>query len=219
MSKLLKMMLASLLPMLIMIFIVAGAMGIGNDTIAGEKERGTISTLLMAPISKNEIVLGKISAAVILTILSAMGSFIGIVASIPNAGPLFGETGNVAFGFATYLQLFVIIVMTALISVSAFVTTSTLAKNAKEAANYSMPLYMGILMLNVITQFSQLGEVSQLAYLIPFYNSILGIKSALMQDLTTINLLCIIVSNIALFVVLSISTIKLFKNEKVMFGK
>lgn len=64
--------LAMILPMLIISFIFASALGIGSDAIAGEKERGTLATLLMLPIKRSEIIIGKIISTSILTLLSAL---------------------------------------------------------------------------------------------------------------------------------------------------
>ncbi len=50
---------AMLLPMLIIMFLFSGAMSIGPDSIAGEKERGTIATLLVTPVKRFEIAIGK----------------------------------------------------------------------------------------------------------------------------------------------------------------
>ena len=49
-----------MLPYFITILLFAGAMGIGTDMIAGEKERGTMASLLVSPIKRSSIVLGKV---------------------------------------------------------------------------------------------------------------------------------------------------------------
>ncbi|MBP6904247.1 MAG: ABC transporter permease, partial [Bacilli bacterium] len=89
--------LAMLLPMFIMMFIFAGGMSIGTDAIAGEKERGTLATLLMTPIKKNEIVLGKVISTAFIAILSALSSFIGVLASLPFAKSMFDVGGTVSY--------------------------------------------------------------------------------------------------------------------------
>ena len=81
------MILSMLLPMLIISFIFAGALSIGSDAIAGEKERGTLATLLMAPLSRTKVILGKIISTAVLTIFSALSSFVGIIASLPFQKP------------------------------------------------------------------------------------------------------------------------------------
>ena len=65
--------LGSIIPYLITILIFAGAMGLGVDTIAGEKERGTIANLLISPIKRVDIIMGKIVSLAIVSVLSAGG--------------------------------------------------------------------------------------------------------------------------------------------------
>ncbi|MFQ7035420.1 MAG: ABC transporter permease subunit [Candidatus Borkfalkia sp.] len=52
-------------------------MGIAPESIAGEKERGTIATLLVTPIKRSELVVGKVLSLSALSSLSAISSFIG----------------------------------------------------------------------------------------------------------------------------------------------
>ena len=134
--------LAMLLPMLLITFIFAGGLSIGTDSIAGEKERGTIATLLMAPINKNEIVLGKLIAAIIMTILSALSSFIGVACSLPMSQEIFGSANLTLLSFSTMISLFGLILSTALIAITIFMIASTIAKNIKEATTFAMPFYM-----------------------------------------------------------------------------
>ena len=52
--------LSKLIPMLILMMLFSGVMAIAPSAIAGEKERGTIATLLVTPMRRNELALGKI---------------------------------------------------------------------------------------------------------------------------------------------------------------
>lgn len=58
--------LGMMLPYFITILLFAGAMGIGTDMIAGEKERGTMASLLVSPVKRSSIVLGKVFALMII---------------------------------------------------------------------------------------------------------------------------------------------------------
>ena len=68
--------LGMMLPYFITILLFAGAMGIGTDMIAGEKERGTMASLLVTPVKRKSIVLGKVFA---LMTISGISSVIYIV--------------------------------------------------------------------------------------------------------------------------------------------
>ncbi len=50
--------LGMMLPYFVTILLFAGAMGLGTDMVAGEKERGTMASMLVAPIKRSSIVLG-----------------------------------------------------------------------------------------------------------------------------------------------------------------
>ena len=75
---------AMLLPFLILTFLYSGCMGIAPESIAGEKERGTIATLLVTPIRRSELVIGKIASLSVLSALSAISSFLGTFLALPK---------------------------------------------------------------------------------------------------------------------------------------
>lgn len=52
-------MLSAILPMLILTSIVSGAMPIALDIMAGEKDRKSIEALLLTPVSRNKVLVGK----------------------------------------------------------------------------------------------------------------------------------------------------------------
>ena len=210
---------AMLMPMMIIIFIFAGGIAVGADTIAGEKERGTIATLLMAPINKNQIVLGKIISTVIITILSGVASFIGLAASMPNMGDMYGSVQSVNYSFITYIQLFVLILMVSLIASSVFLLASTLAKSTKEATTYAMPAYILAMVVSMMTIFDTSMPTNILPYFIPLYNLSIGIKGVLLNQITSIQILSIVFSTLAFFGIIIYLVTKLFKSEKLMFSK
>lgn len=211
--------LAMLLPMLLITFIFAGGLSIGTDAIAGEKERGTIATLLMTPINKNEIVIGKLIAAIIMTIISALSSFIGVACSLPMSQEIFGSANLTLLSFSTMISLFGLILSTALIAITIFMIASTIAKNIKEATTFAMPFYMIGIILSLSTMFMEKFPTDIGTYLIPIYNLSLGIKGTLIGEISTINLLIVIGSNLVYFILGIILMTKLFKNEKIMFSK
>lgn len=211
--------LAMLLPMLLITFIFAGGLSIGTDSIAGEKERGTIATLLMAPINKNEIVVGKLVSSIIMTILSAIGSFIGVACSLPMSQGIFGNANLSLLSFSTMISLFALILSTALIAITIFMIASTIAKNIKEATTFSMPFYMIGVVLSLSTMFMEKLPTSIGSYLIPIYNLSLGFKGVLIGEIDLIYLLVVIGSNLIYFILGIILMSKLFKSEKIMFNK
>ena len=72
-----------MLPYFITIMLFAGAMSMGVDMITGEKERGTMATMLLTPVKRSDIVLGKIFALMIFSLLSAATYIISMIAAMP----------------------------------------------------------------------------------------------------------------------------------------
>lgn len=215
--------LGMLAPMLIMTFIFAGALSIGADSIAGEKERGTIATMLMAPISKNEIVLGKIISAIIITIIAALCSFIGLIGSLSQLSSVMGdaaETGiSMSITFGSAIKMLVLIVLISLIAVSLFLVASTFAKSTKEATMYAMPVYLIGIISGVFTMFETTVPTSILPYIIPIYNLTLGLKGVFMGSLLPSCFVTILLSNIVYFVVILVVVKKMFSSERIMFAR
>lgn len=211
--------LAMLLPMFIMTFVFAGALAIGADAIAGEKERGTLATLLMAPIKRNEIIIGKIISTAIISILSAMSSFVGVIASFPFSKNIFQIDTNISYSFTHYAQIFIILLVLGLLSSSLILIASTFAKSTKEATSYAMPLYILAILASTLSMFNNELPKEVLVYFIPIYNMTLGLKGIFTFDLTGIQFLYIIGSNIIAIVLTIFLLIRMFKSEKVMFNR
>lgn len=73
-----------MLPMLLMIFLFSGCMSVAPEAIAGEKERGTIATILVTPTKHSELAVGKIFALSIIALLSGASSTLGTILSLPK---------------------------------------------------------------------------------------------------------------------------------------
>lgn len=208
--------ISMLVPMLIVVFIFAGGMGIGADLIAGEKERGTIETLLMTPINKNEIVLGKIIAGIILTSISALCSAVGMLLSV---GKLMGISGGIKLEFLQVVELVIVVVLLALLAISLFLVASTLASNIKEATMYIMPFYILGMVISILPMFSTHIPSGIIPYILPVYNITIAIKGILIGELMGTHFVLIVVSTIVYFVLILALVTRLFKNEKIMFSK
>ncbi len=213
--------IATMAPMLIMTFIFAGALSIGTDSIAGEKERGTIATMLMAPISKNEIVFGKILSAIIITIISAICSFIGLMASLSSFSSAVGVEADLMLdiNFITGVKLLVMILLISLIAVSLFIVASTFSKTTKEATLYAMPVYILGIVSGVFTMFDVSMPSEFVNYIIPIYNLTLGLKGIFMDNLSTGFFFTIIGSNLVYFILIILIVKKMFASERIMFSR
>ncbi|MBS4538697.1 ABC transporter permease [Clostridium sp. D2Q-11] len=214
--------LSFLMPMLISIFLFAGAMGIGMDSIAGEKERGTMATLLVTPLKRETIAFGKIISLSIISIISALSSFIGIIVSFPFSKAVLGgdkdmNLTNLKFGASDLGKLFIIMITLVGIYVGLICLLSIIAKTVKEAGTYITPVYMIVMASSFMNMFSN-SDPEMWQFLIPIYGSVVAIKNILMFQLTWTHVLISASVSVVSTIFLIYLIKKMFNNEKVMFG-
>lgn len=214
--------LSNLIPVLITVFLFSGGMGIGMDTIAGEKERGTMATLLITPVKRETIALGKIIGLGVVSVISALSSFTGILISLPFSKALFSTSGDMdisalGFGLPEYLQLFAIMLTMVGVFVGLISLASIFAKNVKEAGTYVTPIFMLIMVLGFMNMFNA-GQVKLWHHLIPIYGSVASLRTLFTFEasITGIGLTCVL--NIVLTFILVFVIRKMFNSEKIMFS-
>ena len=213
--------LSMLLPMLIGIFLFSGAMGIGMDSITGEKERGTMATLLVTPTKREHIALGKLISLGIIAKISACLLFIGVIASFPLAAPMFNENMSIisgfSFSFTQYLYLIIILISLVAIYVGLICLLSVIAKNMKEAGSYIVPIYMIVMIASIANGFMQ--DTPQIyQYMIPIYGQLVALKSLFSFELTFTAIIGMSISTILVTILLVKLITMMFNNEKVMFS-
>ena len=209
---------AMMLPFIIMTMLYSGCMGIAPESIAGEKERGTIATLLVTPIKRSELVVGKVLSLSALSSLSAISSFIGTFLSIPKLiGGSIGSTLG-AYSFGQYVSPFLIMLSAVLIIVSLIAIISSFSKSVKEATTLAVPLMLVVMLVSVTSMFFTVDSSSHALFLIPIYNCVQMMSEIFAFDFSGVNLAVTLVSNLAYVAVLVFVLAKMFKSEKVMFN-
>jgi sodium transport system permease protein len=212
---------AMLLPMLIIMFLFSGAMSIGPDSIAGEKERGTIATLLVTPIKRSELAIGKVLSLSVISLMSATSSFIGIMASLPKLMQMEGNGGLSAdiYGIKEFVLIFSVLLATVLVIVGLVSMISAYAKNIKEASMLILPLYFVSIIVGISSMFSGEAASDAVMYLIPIFSSVNMLISILSFEFVALHFILMIVSSVVYVTVLIFIINKLFQSEKVMFSK
>ena len=139
---------AKILPMLLVLWAMTGAFYPAVDLCAGEKERGTLETLLSSPARRGEIVLGKLATIMLFSMITAVLNLVSM-----------GATGWMALsrmpGFGPPPPLAVLWLAVALVPVSALFSALCLAlaafaRSTKEGQYYLMPLMLVTMPLVVL---------------------------------------------------------------------
>ena len=208
-----------LLPMLLMMFLFSGCMAVAPEAIAGEKERGTIATLLITPVSRSQLALGKIMALSVIALLSAASSAIGTILSLPK---LMGSAGSISgslYSAGDYLLLAAVIASTVLLLVALISIVSAFAKTIKEAQTLVMPLMLVVMFLGITAMFGNGASGNSAVYLIPLYNSVQSMVSILTFDISALHLLLTVGSNLVYAMLGALVLTRMFKSEKIIFSK
>ena len=213
--------LSKLIPMLIIMMLFSGTMAIAPSAIAGEKERGTFATLLVTPMKRSELALGKIVSLSSIALLSGLSSFIGIALSLPKMISASSDEINIPFNYTTndYIALLLVILASVLIMASAVSLLSALAKDVKNAGTMITPFMLVVMLAGLLPMF-QTGTPDNLAvYLIPFYNSIEVMTDVFAHSLRWTPVLITLVSDIAYTGIAVFGLTRMFNSEKIMFSR
>lgn len=210
--------MSSMMPMLLMIFLFSGCTSTAPESIAGEKERGTIATLLITPLKRSDLALGKICALSIIALLSGISSTIGTLLSMPTLMQMEGDLGA-AYSPVHYLALCLVILSTVLFLVACISLISAFAKTIKEAQTYVTPLMILAMVVGVTAMFGGGANTHLWAYFIPFYSSVQAMVGIFALELNWTYLLITVVSNLAYTAIGVWGLTRMFNSEKIMFQR
>ena len=213
-------MFSSMLPMLLMIFLFSSCMAVAPEAIAGEKERGTIATMLITPVKRSELAVGKILALAVIALLGGASSTLGTLLSLPKLMGGAADGMSAAFyGPADYAMLAAVILSTVLLLISIISIVSAYAKTIKEAQTYVMPLMILVMLVGVTAMFGSGAPSDAFYYLIPIYNSVQCMVGIFAFNAVASHILITIVTNIVLAAICGFGLTKMFNSEKIMFNK
>ncbi len=212
-----KRIMSMIVPMLMFALLASSCMAVAPESIAGEKERGTMATMLITPVNRAEIALGKIISLSCFALLGGISSFIGVIFSLPKLAGSAINLGAIPYGVGEYFMLFGIIISVVLVIISAFSVLSALAKSVKEAGALIGPLMMVIIVLGLVSMFASSASVG--LYAIPLLGSGLAMSAIMSMSVQPLGVALAIISNLVLTALLVVLLAFMFKSEKIMFKK
>lgn len=211
--------LSTLVPMLMFALLASACIAVAPEAIAGEKERGTMATMLITPIKRWQLALGKIISLSCFAMLSGISSFLGVILSLPKLMGGFVSSETAAFySVGDYFMILGIIISTVLVIISAFSILSAYAKSVKEAGTLITPLMMIIILLGIVIMFVSSNPATGL-FAIPILGGGLAISSIMSFSVTPLGYVFAVVSNLILAAVLVVVLALMFRSEKIMFNK
>ncbi len=215
-----RLLLSRLLPYFMVLAILAGAMGLGAEITAGEKERSTIATLLVSQLSRTEIVLGKFLTVLTISLVSSLLSAIGLLIGIRYFGG--GLTAGMSSGAvlslnaASFGWMLVVLVPLAVILAALVIIIGSYARSQKEASTYLLPIYMVIVLVGMVSMTGG-ATFRGVEFLIPVANALYALQNIIVGDVAFADLLYTLIANVACGGILIALAVRLFKREAVLF--
>ena len=164
--------LGLILPYIIIMLCLMGALYPAIDLTAGEKERGTIETILASPVSRAELVGGKflvvLTAALVTTALSIMSLAVTVLGGAGLLQQISSKLVVAVSGKAAAAVFFLILPLAFVFS-AVLLAVALVARNYREAQTYTAPL-MFIVILPAMASFIPGVELNARLALIPILN-------------------------------------------------
>lgn len=212
--------IGGMLPYLLFILCLQGAMFPATDIGAGEKERGTLETLLISPLDRNKIVFGKFftiafagTMTALITVVSMAGW--GLVLSqgmaIKFVADFMGQIGLIDF-----VLIFLMLVPVVAIFAAILLSISIYAKSFKEAQSYMGPLVLFVIIPVILALLPGVELKGGWAW-VPLTNVALAMKELVKGTMDYYQLIAIFGSTVLIAGSLIAFCVYWFKQEKVLF--
>ncbi|MBZ9712081.1 ABC transporter permease [Deinococcus multiflagellatus] len=221
--------LAFLIPMLMLQFILSGAMATALDATAGEKERGTLESLLVSPVRRAEVVAGKLLATTLTALTSAAFSVIGFVLSglamrlwlqgqpEQQAVMTQGLGGQLSLSLGSTLTLLGVALSAALLVSALLISVGIFARSFKEAQTYVAPITLFVVLPAILLQFADFLQIGLGAYAIPVVGGMIAILDAVRGAPDAAHVLLAMAVNLLGAGLLAAFALRSFGREEVIF--
>lgn len=212
--------IGGMLPYILFIICLQGAMMPAADIGAGEKERGTLETLLISPIDRNKIVFGKFLTIAFAGTMTALIT----VASMAIWGFVLSQGMAVKFvvdfmaqiGVLDFVLIFLMLVPVIAIFAAVLLSISIYAKSFKEAQSYMGPMMILVIIPIMLSILPGVELKAGWAW-VPITNVSLAMKELVKGTMDYFQLIAIFGSTLAIAIACLSFCVFWFNKEKVLF--
>ncbi len=207
-------MLGALLPYILLTLSVLGGMYAAIDLTAGEKERGTMQTLLVAPIRPVEIVVAKFLAVWLLSMLSLVANLASLSLTVSRLLPA-DATG---VGAGNLLLALVVLVPVTLTTSALFLTIASFARDFRDGQTLLTPMYMAVVLPAAVVAMPTITLNAWTAF-VPVVNVTLLIKALFLREASAELVFLTLISASVYAAVAIAAAVHVFHRETVLVGE
>ena len=210
-------MMLGMVPTFILMTTTLTAVFAAIDMTAGEKERGTLETLLTFPLKSGDIIYGKFFATTICTVISSILGFVSMYGVLYFlTGKLESFDGMELLTIGNFILALIVFILYSMLISALSIMIASRAKSFKEAQNSTQPLAF----VSMIPMFiSMMGTKLDMTFsLIPFINVNLLLNDIISNSINMQYFALASISNIVFIFILLKAVVKLYKSDKILFS-
>ena len=206
------------LPMVLLLMVLLGAIYPAIDMTAGEKERGTMQTLLCAPVRPVEIVAGKYLVVVLIALTSAAVNLAAMGFALSRQiAAVDAKSMQFALGPRVFVAVFAAMIPAALLLSALLLGMAVFARSFREAQTYLTPVVTALIVPGFVATLPSVGLDPVMA-LIPVVNLALLLRDLLRGDATTSMYVLVTTASMAYAAMAIFFAARVFESEQVLLG-
>ena len=209
--------LAAVMPLILVLMTVTGAVYPAIDLTAGERERGTLETLIASPVPRIGLLLAKYVAVLTVAILTAVVNLVGMTITARSTGLdtlIFAEAG---LSLSVVLKVLALLVLLAAFFSAVLLALTSYTRTFKEAQAYIIPLMLLCLMPGVLCLLPGI-EFNGLLAVVPLVNIVLLARN-LLEGSVNASLAAATVVSTAFYILGAIAVAaRIFGTDAVLYG-
>ncbi|MGD8451785.1 MAG: ABC transporter permease subunit/CPBP intramembrane protease [Phycisphaerae bacterium] len=211
--------LGQIVPLILIIMTITGAIYPAIDLTAGERERGTLETLMAAPVPTVDLIAGKFVVVASIGMLSAILNLLSIGGTIylGGLGNVLTGGGHVTIPLRTLPLVLLVLIPLAVMFSAMLLAVCSFARSFKEAQNYVMPVMMVALIPAVIGVLPG-TELKGPLLILPVTNIVILTRELFMGQIDRVAILWVSLSTCVYAAAAVAVAAKLFGQEAVLFA-
>lgn len=210
--------LKTLVPLILVLMTITGAVYPAIDLTAGERERGTLEMLVAAPVSRLELMLGKYVAVLTVALLTASANLTAMTVTILSMGLGKLVLGDAGLTPIVVLQVFGLLMLLAAFFSAILLALTSFARSFKEAQAYLIPLMMVCIAPGLLSLTPDL-ELNGLLAVTPLVNIVLLARDLFAGTPTSPILAAVTIGSTLLFALATLGlAARVFGTDAILYG-
>jgi ABC-type Na+ efflux pump permease subunit len=221
-ASMLRNLLGGIIPLIVFMAVYMVCMSLAANSIAGDKEKGFLNTLLVTPIKRESLAAGKSISILVVAIIASCSAFIGMAISLPKFADALKIAEKTSYSIPDYGVLLGAVVTGSFVCAVILLIISTVAKDTKQATTLSPIILLVVmipsLMCSTESFAAHVENLGTTNYVIPVWNSVKLLQDGIKLNYSWTNAGITFGVNVVVALLGIVCIGKLFNREKIVNG-